>query len=92
MSAVGTPRARGRARGGACERPAGRRGDAVASTLFDAPEGGPTLEDLVSGTWDGLVIQRQAGCPWCGGVLVAAYGAHALPSEGRCADCGCTLS
>jgi ribosomal protein S27AE len=77
-----------------CEHPAGaRRPDAQSgATLFDDLGGEPTLEELVSGVWEGLVAQQHAACPLCGGDMEAVFGAHARPSRGRCGDCGTTLS
>jgi hypothetical protein len=87
-----TRRGRARVRGCQAESEAGRRGQAPAPTLFD-PEGGePTLEDLVSGVWEGLAAQGRAACPLCGGEMLPGYAAHARPVEGRCQDCGTAIS
>jgi ssDNA-binding Zn-finger/Zn-ribbon topoisomerase 1 len=69
-----------------------RAGDGPAPALFDGPGGEPTLDELVSGVWEGLAAREQVPCPVCGGQMVAGYGAHARPIEGRCTDCGTTLS
>jgi hypothetical protein len=93
MSALASQTRRGRSRQGTCEQPGGR-GPAAQSeaTLFDHLGGEPTLEELVSGVWEGLAAQKQVACPLCGGEMVAVFGAHARPSHGRCGDCGTTLS
>ena len=70
----------------------GRGGDQPAPTLFTDVGGEPTLDDLVTGVWEGLAAQQPAACPLCAGTMIAAYGAHARPTEGRCTDCGTTLS
>jgi hypothetical protein len=77
-----------------CEQPAvGRRPDGqIEQTLFDDLGGEPTLDELVSSTWEGLAAHQHVACPLCGGEMVAVYGAHARPSAGRCGDCGTTLS
>jgi ribosomal protein S27AE len=76
-----------------CDQPGGRRPDAQSeSTLFDDLGGEPTLDEVVSGVWEGLTAHQHAACPRCGGGMVAVYGAHARPSAGRCGDCGTTLS
>jgi len=54
--------------------------------------GGPTLEDVISGAWEGLAATRTAPCPVCSGTLVARYGSGAGPVAGRCRDCGSELS
>ena len=54
--------------------------------------GGPTLEDVISGAWEGLAATRTAPCPVCAGTLVARYGSGPGPVAGRCRDCGAELS
>jgi hypothetical protein len=70
----------------------------TAATLLDMPPphiapagGGPTLDELVVGVWEGLAADRVAPCPVCGGVLEARYSAGAAPVAGRCRDCGSEL-
>jgi hypothetical protein len=54
--------------------------------------GGPTLEGVITGAWEGLVAHRGVGCPVCGGQMAPRYGASgAEPVGGRCADCGSVL-
>jgi hypothetical protein len=53
--------------------------------------GGPTLDDLIVGAWEGLAAGRTAPCPVCGGSLEPRYGAGAAPVGGRCGDCGSEL-
>jgi hypothetical protein len=74
-------------------------------TLFDpdaipaesAPErpgtsgGGPMLDDLVAGLWEGLAAHRAVQCPVCASEMRPEYGVHALPIGGRCGGCGSTL-
>jgi hypothetical protein len=74
------------------------RGGAGVSepTLFDVgltPTGGePTLGELVSDVWEGLVAHQRVPCPVCGGEMVPGYGAHAGVAAGRCAECETTLT
>ena len=94
---------RGRTRAAGCEavgaRPGTGRGGAGPSadeqrtpTLFGELGGEPTLDELVSGVWEGLAAHERVRCPVCEGELIADYGAHARPVRGRCGDCGTTLS
>jgi len=101
MSALVTQTRRGRARLRGCESPGGSenaRGsgrpesEQSAPTLFEGMGGEPTLDAFVSGVWEGLAAHQRAACPLCGGEMVAAYGAHSHPAEGRCGDCGTTLA
>jgi len=55
-------------------------------------DGGPTLESVIVGAWEGLTQHREVGCPVCGGRLAPRYGASGVtPVGGRCSDCGCVL-
>jgi hypothetical protein len=54
--------------------------------------GGPTLEDVISGAWEGLAATSTAPCPVCGGPMVARYGSGPGPVAGRCRDCGSELA
>jgi hypothetical protein len=52
------------------------------------PLSGPTLDDVVSRVWEGLVMRLPAACPVCHGeVLPAAPGRHG----GSCTACGTTI-
>ena len=92
MSALATQRrgrvrAPDRERADAAARPAGE-----APTLFADVGGEPTLDELVSGAWEGLAADQGVPCPVCGAEMVAHYGAHARPLGGRCRDCETVLS
>jgi hypothetical protein len=55
-------------------------------------DGGPTLEGMIAGAWEGLAAHRDVGCPVCGGRMVPRYGASGMaPVGGRCVDCGTSL-
>jgi hypothetical protein len=53
--------------------------------------GGPTLDDLLVGAWEGLLADHTATCPICGGAMTPRYGSGPRPVGGRCAACGSTL-
>lgn len=57
-----------------------------------AQAAGPTLEQLMSGTWSELRRRSSASCPMCGGRLQARWGAGPAPVAGRCEDCGTELT
>lgn len=76
------------------DRPPGRRHEAGAPvpSLFDEVGGEPTLDELLSGAWEGLAAHQQVACPVCGGQMTPVYGAHARPVGGRCGGCEAQLS
>ena len=61
-------------------------------TLFDdcsgARGGEPTLDELVSGVWEGLAAHQRVPCPVCGGEMAPGYGAHSKVVAGGCTSCG----
>ena len=51
--------------------------------------GGPTLDDLVVGVWEGLAAHRTVACLACGEAsMTPRYGAGPAPVGGRCAAAG----
>ena len=60
-------------------------------TLDGTRGGGPMLDDLVAGVWEGLAAHRVVQCPVCAAEMQPEYGVHALPLGGRCGSCGSTL-
>ncbi len=61
--------------------------------LWDEDGGGATLDDLVSGAWEGLsAAASSTACPVCRGELEARWSAGAGVVGGRCRDCGSELS
>jgi hypothetical protein len=53
-----------------------------------APLAGPTLDDVMSRVWEGLVTGLPAACPVCRGEVVpTVHGAL----HGRCSSCGTTI-
>ncbi len=63
-----------------------------AGSQRGASGGGPRLDDLVAGLWEGLAARRVVECPVCSAEMHPAYGVHSLPIGGRCKGCGSTLS
>jgi hypothetical protein len=64
----------------------------AARPLFDDLGGEPTLDELLSGAWEGLVAHQHVACPVCAGDMTPEYGAHARPIGGRCRSCDAQLS
>ena len=61
--------------------------------LWSEEDGGATLDELVSGAWEGLTAAASAtSCPVCQGELVPRWSAGAGVVGGRCRDCGSELS
>ena len=60
--------------------------------LFDIGGDEPTLDELLTGVWEGLVRGRVEECPLCGDALHPVYGAHARPVGGRCRGCSTRFS
>ena len=65
--------------------------DTVAQ-LWREEGGGPTLDDVLSGAWEGLAAASAATCPVCEGEMVPRWSAGAGVVGGRCRDCGSELS
>lgn len=74
-------------------RAARRRGESCpAPSLPDGLGGEPTLDEVLSGAWEGLAAHRPVACPVCGEPMAPEYGAHARPIGGRCSGCQTTLT
>jgi hypothetical protein len=54
-------------------------------------QGGPLLDDLISGAWENLLAHHSVACPVCSGSMAPRYGSGARPVGGRCHRCGSTL-
>jgi hypothetical protein len=63
-------------------------GEIRVSRGASTPLAGPTLDDVVTHAWEGLVAGVPAACPVCHGELEPALGG-AL--RGHCGTCGITL-
>jgi hypothetical protein len=62
------------------------------STWAAAGERSRTLDDLLSGAWQGLTAASSAACPVCQGELEPRWSAGAGVVGGRCRDCDSELS
>ena len=52
---------------------------------------GVTLDDVLSGAWEGLAGHTSVTCPVCSGSMAPRYGSGPQPVGGRCKRCGSTL-
>ena len=68
----------------------GRAG--AARSLLDQMDGEPTLDEFLTGVWEGLAAHRSVSCLVCGGEMAPGYAAHARPVGGRCQRCHTTLT
>jgi hypothetical protein len=66
-------------------------GDLHVHDLRPAASGGPTLDDLVVGVWEGLAAHRTVACLACGEAMMPRYSAGPAPVGGRCRGCGTTI-
>jgi hypothetical protein len=53
-----------------------------------APLAGPTLDDVMSRAWEGLVTGLPAACPVCDGEMVPSFAGSV---HGSCSSCGTTI-
>jgi hypothetical protein len=60
--------------------------DSARSTR--APLAGPTLDDIMSRAWEGLVTGLPAACPVCEGEVVPSFAGSV---HGSCSSCGTTI-
>ena len=68
--------------------------EALERPVSEAPArmAGPTLEDLVTGSWDALLGGAPAACPVCSAVLAPRFAAASVAVAGRCTGCASELS
>ncbi len=52
---------------------------------------GGSLDDVISGAWEGLSSHNTVTCPVCSGRMAPRYGSGARPVGGRCRRCGSSL-
>ena len=50
-----------------------------------------TLDQLITGVWEGLSSHHTVTCPVCSGKMAPRYGSGARPVGGRCKRCASTL-
>jgi hypothetical protein len=61
--------------------------------LWSEERGEATLDDVLSGAWEGLSAAASfTACPVCQGELAPRWSAGAGVVGGRCRDCGSELS
>ena len=72
-------------------RPAARRIREADCRTRPAPEAGPTLDDLVSRTWEVLRADVSTACLVCGGELEPRHSSGAGVVGGRCRSCGTSI-
>ena len=72
-------------------RSGGRDRTREAQTLFDDMGGEPTLDEVLTGVWEGLAAHRAADCPVCGAEMKPVYSATSRPVGGRCTSCESAL-
>jgi hypothetical protein len=90
MSATTVTIVRRRARGD-CALP-GEPPSLVEQQHRHAWGGGPTLDEVIVGAWEGIAARGTATCPVCGGAhLVRLAAAPGRPDTARCHDCGSEL-
>jgi hypothetical protein len=66
-------------------------GSAPAGGVRDGETPRRTLDDLITGVWEGLSSHHTVTCPVCSGKMTPRYGSGARPVGGRCGRCGSTL-
>jgi hypothetical protein len=61
--------------------------------LWSEERGEATLDDVLSGAWEGLsAVASSTACPVCQGEFAPRWSAGAGVVGGRCRDCGSELS
>jgi DnaJ-class molecular chaperone len=75
----------------------GRSGDDDAAPQSAAPHDDRsshnrlTLDQVITGVWEGLSSHHTVTCPVCSGKMTPRYGSGARPVGGRCKRCATTL-
>jgi hypothetical protein len=54
--------------------------------------GALTLDELIAGIWEGLVVDEVVRCPACRGRMTARAAIQGEKAGGGCLDCGAQLS
>lgn len=97
-STIAIPGGRRRSpRGASCEEPPRLWGEEpraaapVPARPAQARPAVPTLDDLMSGAWEGLTTAASVACPVCTASMAPRWSAGAGVVGGRCGGCGTTL-
>jgi hypothetical protein len=69
------------------ERPVPRAAERVGAQA----RGGQTLDELITGVWEGLCARQTARCPACGGAMTPVVELGPRRMAAACADCGSGL-
>jgi hypothetical protein len=86
---------RSRSAPGDGEQPQRREPGSAQLDDVDKPmvqHGGPTLDDMLVGVWEGLAAHRTVACPACGEAMAPRYSAGPAPVGGRCRSCKTTIA
>jgi hypothetical protein len=66
---------------------------AAGPQLWGEERGEATLDDMLSGAWEGLfAASSSTACPVCAGEMAPRWSAGAGVVGGRCRDCGSELT
>ncbi len=63
----------------------------VATPIASPAPAGPTLDDVVTGTWNALLRTHAATCLVCGADLTPRFSSGPHPVAGKCRTCGSHL-
>jgi hypothetical protein len=62
------------------------------SSLFGVVDhGASTLDDLITGAWNGVLAREAVRCPVCRGSMVSSSGPQGEVQSGDCLECGASL-
>jgi hypothetical protein len=74
------------------EHDARRRPDGARLAGRADAHGRLTLDDLITGVWEGLAVRGAVSCPVCESSMAAGSSAHEDTPIGACLNCGSRLS
>jgi hypothetical protein len=63
----------------------------LTRTLPTDSSDGLTLDDLITGVWEGLLADETVCCPGCGGAMAPRYAAGPRAVGGACGTCATLL-
>jgi hypothetical protein len=75
------------------EQDARPRADIERSGEREVESHGPlTLDELIAGIWEGLIVDEVVHCPACHGRMTARAAVQGEGLSGDCMDCGAQLA
>jgi hypothetical protein len=74
------------------ERDARRRLDGALLAGKTDAHGRLTLDDLITGVWEGLAVRATVNCPVCAGPMASRFPSSEDEPTGTCLSCGSRLS